>query len=140
MNDHLSQLAASEGLELRRPSFRTNSHLAMAAALFARDEGAPEPFRTNVYKAYWQQGRNIGLRDVVLEIAAESGLDRERLGVVLDDARYEPELAAVYDECHRHGITGVPSHIIGRYLVVGAQPYEALEGAYRRALSEEASE
>src|SRR5262249_56030402 len=33
----------------------------------------------------------------------------------------------------RYGITGVPTFVIDRYGVVGAQPYEALEGLVQKA-------
>ena len=127
LGEHLEQMASEEGLDMSRPPFRSNSHLAMAADLFARDAGLQEPYHSNMFKAYWQEHRNIGLRDVVLEVAGASGLDTAELSKALDDGRYEAEMAAVYDECGQYGINGVPTFIIGRYMVVGAQPYEMLE-------------
>lgn len=135
-NDHLMQLAAEAGIEMSRPDFRTNSHLALVADAFARERGQVEPFHTRMLEAYWQQHRNIGLREVVLDVARESGLDVDELGRAIDDGRYEAELAEVYDECNRYGINSVPSFIIGRYLIVGAQPYEVFEKALRLTLEE----
>ena len=40
----------------------------------------------------------------------------------------------------RYGITGVPTFVAGRYGVVGAQPYEALEKLVEKAESEPAAE
>ncbi len=136
--EHLQQMADEEGLDMSRPPFRSNSHLAAAADLFARDKGLQEPFHTSMFKAYWTDHRNIGLREVVLDVAEASGLDRAELSGALDDGRYEEELAAVYDECGRYGISGVPTFIIGRYMVVGAQPYDVLERALTLAEEEEA--
>jgi predicted DsbA family dithiol-disulfide isomerase len=130
-------MAKDEGLEMSRPPFRSNSHLAMIADAFARDCGLQEPFHTNMFQAYWQRHRNIGQRDVVLDVARDSGLDVAELEKAMDDGRYEPELAAVYEDCNRYGITGVPTFIIGRYMVVGAQPYEMLERALALAEAEE---
>src|SRR5689334_22699025 len=138
LGEHLQHMAEEEGLEMSRPPFRSNSHLAAAADLFARDKGLQEPFHTNMFKAYWQDHRNIGLREVVLDVAGASGLDVAELAQALDDRRYEDELAGVYDECGQYGITGVPTFIIGRYMVVGAQPYEVLERALTLASEEEA--
>ena len=137
LGDRLEAMAREEGLEMSRPPFRTNSHLAQAADLYARDNGGQEPFHTNMFKAYWQAHRNIGQREVVLDVARDSGLDVAGLEKALDEGRYESELAEVYDECGRYGINGVPTFIIGRYMVVGAQPYEALEAALRKAEEEE---
>ncbi|MHB8619227.1 MAG: DsbA family oxidoreductase [Chloroflexota bacterium] len=136
-SDNLQRMAADEGLTMNRPAVRANSHLALIAGAFAQDCGRPEPFHKNMLDAYWQQQRNISLREVVLDVARESGLDAEELARAIDERRYEAELAAVYDECHRYGISGVPTFIIGRHMVVGAQPYEVLEMAYNKAVEDE---
>ena len=137
LGEQLQRMARDEGLEMSRPPFRSNSHLAMVADLFARDRGQQEPYHSNMFKAYWQDHRNIGQREVVLDVARESGLDTAELEKALDNGRYEAEMAAVYDECGQHGINGVPTFIIGRYMVVGAQPYEMLERALTLAEQEE---
>ncbi len=136
LGEYLAAMAREEGLEMSRPPFRSNSHLAMVADLYARDVGLWEPFHTNMFKAYWQQHRNIGDRQVVLDVARDSGLDVVELEKALDDQRYEPEMAEVYDECGRYGINGVPTMIVGRYKVTGAQPYDVLEQALKRAEEE----
>jgi predicted DsbA family dithiol-disulfide isomerase len=140
LGEHLQHMADEEGLDMSRPPFRSNSHVAMAADLFARDQGLQEPYHTNMFKAYWQDHRNIGQRDVVLDVARQSGLDADELAKALDDGRYEQELADVYDECGQYGINGVPTFIIGRYMVVGAQPYEVLERAFSLAEQEDKAE
>lgn len=139
LGEHVQQMADDEGLDMSRPPFRANSHVAAAADLFARDKGLQEPFHTNMFKAYWQEHRNIGQRDVVLDVARASGLDAAELEQALEEGRYESELADVYDECGRYGISGVPTFIIGRYMVVGAQPYDVLERALKLAAEEESS-
>jgi len=131
-------MAAQESLEMSRPPFRANSHLAMIADAFAAEQGQQEPFHTNMFRAYWQDHRNIGERQVVLDVAGESGLDVAALEKAIDDGTYEWKLAAVYDECNGYGINSVPTFIIGRYMVVGAQPYEMLERALELAEQEAA--
>ena len=137
LGEHVAHMAEEEGLDMSRPPFRANSHLALVADMFARDGGLQEPFHTNMFKAYWQEHRNIGDRQVILDIAQQSGLNPTELEAAIDDGRYEQELAAVYDECNSYGISGVPTFIIGRYMVVGAQPYEMLERALELAKQEE---
>ena len=114
---------------MSRPDIRANSHIALMADAFARDAGMPEPFHSNMLAAYWRDHRNIGQREVVLDVASASDLDVAELERALDEGRYEQELVGVYDEVARHGTNGVPTFIIGSYVIVGAQPYEVLERA-----------
>ena len=58
-------------------------------------------------------------------IAAKCGLDPDELGEALADGRYEPLLDRRRAEAEEIGINAIPAHIFGgRYLVVGAHPYE----------------
>jgi len=44
----------------------------------------------------------------------------------LDERRYEPLLDRYREEAISLGINAIPAHIVGqRYLLIGAQPYEA---------------
>src|SRR5438093_4950675 len=60
LGDHVARMAEEEGLDMSRPPFRANSHVALVADMFARDRGLQEPFHSNMFKAYWQEHRNIG--------------------------------------------------------------------------------
>jgi len=75
-----------------------------------------------LYQAYFLEGRDIGRRDVLLEIAGEIGLDAAALAVQFDD---DTEIAAVHEEnarAHRLGINGVPAFSFSGSLVIsGAQ-------------------
>jgi predicted DsbA family dithiol-disulfide isomerase len=60
-------------------------------------------------------GSGVGLDPVELRLA----LDEGRFEKILDDSRRQAESA---------GINAIPAHIFGgRYLVVGAHPYEAFK-------------
>jgi len=121
---------------MSRPELRSNSHIALLADAFARDAGKQEPFHSNMLAAYWRDHKNIGQRQVVLDVARDSGLDVPELEKALDEGRYEQEIVEAYDDANRYGINGVPAFIIGRYLIMGAQPYETLEEALRLAEQE----
>ncbi|MGH2363055.1 MAG: DsbA family oxidoreductase [Chloroflexota bacterium] len=136
-DDHIAAMAREAGVEMSRPDFRTSSHLALVADAFARDQGQVNPFHENMLHAYWTEHRNIGLLEVVLDVAAASGLNAPELRAAIEDGRYEAELAEVYDECNRYGINGVPTFLVGRYMVVGAQPYDVLERALKLAREDE---
>jgi predicted DsbA family dithiol-disulfide isomerase len=73
------------------------------------------------------EGRAIGDRDTLVELAAEVGIDAERARATLDSEEFADEVRADEREAGELGITGVPFFVINRrYAVSGAQPPELL--------------
>ena len=59
-------------------------------------------------------------------IAAGAGLDPADQQRGLDEGRYEALLDRYREEAMAMGINAIPAHVVGqRYLLLGAQPYEA---------------
>jgi predicted DsbA family dithiol-disulfide isomerase len=80
-----------------------------------------------VYAAYFEQGRDIGDLDVLVDLASAVGLDRDALrALLLSDAAQEQVLAdAAWAQ--GAGISGVPFFIVNdRYAWSGAQPPDAI--------------
>ena len=102
-----------------------NSRLAMEASEFARDQGKYDAFSEKVFHAYFTEARDIGKRDVVMELAGAAGLDVEALQDALLQGRYAQRLREANEEGSRYHITGVPAFIINeKHMIVGAQPLE----------------
>lgn len=85
--------------------------------------------------AFFEQGLNIGERDVLVEIAAAAGLpaDATRRAIGSDLARQ----AVVTREAQvrSSGLNAAPGFLLNRrLLVVGAQPAESLVNAFDRAM------
>jgi predicted DsbA family dithiol-disulfide isomerase len=85
-----------------------------------------------LFKAKFEQGRNIGDRTVLLDIAEEAGMDRKVVealfaaGADIDSVKEEIGMA------REMGITGVPCFILdNKYAVMGAQSVDVLTGALR---------
>lgn len=132
-HEHLKMLAAGAGLVFNPPPVVANTHLALEASEFAREHGAFEKLHRRLFEAYFQEGVNIGDAEALIGLARESGLEAEELRRVLAEHSYVERLAETAREAHRLGITGVPTFIVGRWAVVGAQPYDVLRDAALRA-------
>ena len=80
-----------------------------------------------VYAAYFEQGRDIGDLDVLVDVAGAVGLDRAALrALLLSDAGQEQVLADVR-WAQEAGISGVPFFIVdNKYAWSGAQPPDAI--------------
>jgi predicted DsbA family dithiol-disulfide isomerase len=131
----LEAMAMGLDLPFHVPDFVANSHLALQVGEFARDLGAEahRAVHAALYRAYFVEGRNLGRREDVLDVAESAGLDREAVERALEDGRYEDELERATAEAERYEITGTPTFLFGRFKVVGAAPLSVMRDACRRA-------
>lgn len=130
-------LAEQRKMGLKLPPVQPRSRKALEAAEFAREQGRFDVFHEALFRAFFQDGRDIGQTEVLLKIGEQVGLDRDALRQVLATDRYKEKILQDQAEATRLGITGVPTYVVdGRYFVVGAQPYEALKQAVEKALKE----
>ena len=138
ISSRIREIADDLELPVRIPEFIPNSHEALQVAEFARDMGEDAFGRVHeaLFRAYFVRGRNFGKRDVLLDVAEAAGLDREAVGMALEDERYEDELRRAAEEAERYHVTGTPTFLFGRFKVVGAAPGEVLEEAYQRAVAD----
>jgi len=84
-------------------------------------------------QAYHGEGRNPGATDVLLDLAAQVGLDTTEAAAVLADGRYTDEVRAAEREWQQAGIQSVPAVVIDRrHLISGGQPAEVFEQALRQ--------
>jgi predicted DsbA family dithiol-disulfide isomerase len=87
-----------------------------------------------LFKAYFEEGRDIGDLDTLVEVAAQAGVDETeaRHFLASDDGRQEVVASDVY--ARRLGINGVPCFIVNRkYAVSGAQPPSAFVEVFNLA-------
>ena len=84
-------------------------------------------------KAYFTDGLNPGDHAVLLQRAAEAGLDIEAARTVLDSDTYAYEVRQIETLYQQHGIQSVPAIIINdKHLISGGQPVEVFEQALRQ--------
>ncbi|HLA63564.1 MAG TPA: DsbA family oxidoreductase [Rhodothermales bacterium] len=134
--------AAADGLDLqfdRAQSVNTlEAHRLMRLAL---REGGPDVQRAlaeGLFRAYFTDGLNVADPDVLADLAAEAGLDRERAAAYLATDEGAEEVEKEIAHAQRLGIRAVPTFVFdGRYAVQGAQPtstfLQVLEEVQREA-------
>ncbi len=85
-----------------------------------------------LFRAYFTDNENVADRDVLVRIAAETGLDGDAARRILDANEYADEVRALEDRWQQAGIHSVPATIVnGQYLISGGQPPEVFESALR---------
>ncbi len=135
LRSRVLEMGQEAGLKLEFGSRISNSRLALQVAEFAKEKGRFKEYHDAVFRAYWQEGKDIGDREQLLPLAAQAGLDIQELKSYLESDRAATSLQQYLEEAMKYGISGVPTFIIGNKMVVGAQPYEVLEGILRQQLS-----
>ena len=140
MDAYMRNFAAQFGIDDFVPRERIpNTRRALALAEVARDEGKLDAFRERTMDAHWRDGRDIENDDVLRTIARETGLPDDAVERS-KDPKYLERIDATREEAHAAGIHGIPTFLLGRYKISGAQPYEAFvalaehAGAKRRSL------
>lgn len=143
-NASVYPMARSLGMALRLPPVQPRSRKALEAAEYAREEGRFDEMHTALFKAFFEDGKDIGEEGVLLEAGAAVGLDREGLRAALEEGRYTEKVLADEELARRLGVESVPTMLVGlagepleeAEAIVGAQPYGGrLESAVERALS-----
>lgn len=138
-------MARERGMTLRLPPVQPRSRRALEAAEFAREQGRFDAMHTALFRAFFEEGRDLNDPEVLREVGAGVGLDPEELRRALDEGRYTSKVLADERLAHELGVTAVPTLLVGRAdapleraeAVSGAQPYEQVRAAVERALEGE---
>ena len=126
MRTHLETMAAEVGLTMKPRDVIINSRRALGAAEFAREQGKFDTMHHALLKAHWEGTGRLENVDDLVRIGTEVGLDPDELRAAIDEDRYATLIDENRAEAESVGINAIPAHIFGRrYLVLGAQPYEA---------------
>ncbi len=123
----------AEGLPYGNRSMTYNSRLAQELGAWADTQPGGEAIHDALFRAYFVDGRNIGDPEVLVEIAAAVGLPAGGAREVLEKRTHQAAIDADWEKSRQYGVTGVPTFVAGNQVVVGAQPYEALEDLVRQA-------
>ena len=87
---------------------------------------------TALFKANFEEGRNVGDPAVLLDIAEAAGLDRALVDALLTGDADKAEVQGEIEAARQMGVNGVPFLIFDQqYAVSGAQTPDVLAGALR---------
>jgi predicted DsbA family dithiol-disulfide isomerase len=127
MRDRVKQAAEEAGLPFIDRLKTYNSRLAQELGKWAESNDKGDPFHHAVFKAYFADGTNIAKIPALLDIAASVGLPREGSEAVLVKRTFKAKVDEDWSLSHKNGITAVPTFMMNKDRLVGAQPYEMLE-------------
>ncbi len=99
--------------------FPVNTLLPMRAATAALEMGVHDQFVEPVFKAMWEESRNIGEADVLTSVLNNAGLDGAALVEAAQDQAIKDKLAANTQAVVDRGAFGIPTMFIGDDMYFG---------------------
>lgn len=139
-NASVHPMAALRGLAVRLPPVQPRSRKALEAAAFARAAGRFGPMHRALFRAFFEEGADIGDPAVLAGIGRGAGLDPGALSAALEDGRHEAEVLADRARALALGVRAVPTLLVaiegaggGHLVLSGARPYEEVRAAVEEA-------
>ena len=121
----LIEHAATAGVELNLAAVRRTPNTLDAHRVihWAGLEGRQTHAVAGLFRALWQEGRDIGDLPTLADIAASAGLDRAMTLRLLQSDADSDDIRARDQHARDRGVSGVPTFIIAnRHVLQGAQP------------------
>jgi len=131
----MADWARYEGLEIVSPSvFPVNSVRAMRGCFYAIDQGKISAYARNCFEAYWLHDKDISQQDLLGNLAADAGLDREGFLAAINDEDYKQKLFSATDEAIARGVFGSPTFFLDyEDMYFGNDRLELIRAAIERA-------
>ncbi len=124
MQRHIQEVGTPLGIAFRFDLIRRtpNTRAAHALLAFAAESGQQDAMMGALFRAYFEEGADIGDPKVLVAVGAAQGLDESRIRGALADRRHYPQILAHEQQAQQWGISGVPTFIFDRrYAISGAQ-------------------
>jgi predicted DsbA family dithiol-disulfide isomerase len=134
MQDHMTRVAAGDGLDFRFDLARSGSTFDAHRLLhLAAEHGLQDAMKERLMRAYLTEGELIGDPEVLERLAVAAGLPRSEVLELLAGDRFAAEVRADERTAAELGIHAVPFFVVDRALgASGAQPPEVLGEMLRR--------
>jgi predicted DsbA family dithiol-disulfide isomerase len=138
-HDNLRRLGAEVGVPFAFDKIKRSPNTLDAHRLigWSASAGVQAAVVDRLFKAYFVEGRDLGDRKVLVEIAADCGLDAERVQALFADDADVGRVRQEIEQAQSMGVSGVPFFIFGgRVGVPGAQEPSVLRQAMAQARRE----
>jgi predicted DsbA family dithiol-disulfide isomerase len=142
MFQHVADAGAADGLafDFERIAAHPNTRDAHRLVLLAQEAGIGREMAEALFRANFQEGRDIGKTGVLADVAAGVGLDRDRVARFLAGDQLSRVVDESQTEAKALGVNGVPFFVMeGKYAFSGAQPLETFVAVLDRVRSMDAA-
>ena len=138
LDAQVAQAAAAAGLPIRHDLMQRTPNTLAAHRLiqFAAEHRRQNEMVDALFTAYFVNGRDIGDRATLIELAEGAGLDRAAATEFVDSGRLAQEVQAEDRAVRQAGLSGVPTFVLERHVLFsGAVPPDVFAEALIKAKS-----
>jgi predicted DsbA family dithiol-disulfide isomerase len=140
---NVTGIGAQEGIEFDFEAIDVSPNTLDAHRLIrwatSAGSGVQHKVARRLFELYFEEGRNIGERGVLVDVARECGMDATLVDTLLASNADTDEVRAEIDTAARMGVRGVPCFLLeGKYAVMGAQDADTLADAIRQVAAAKA--
>jgi predicted DsbA family dithiol-disulfide isomerase len=128
----MKQMAFDLGLPFGEVVNIYNTRLAQELGCWAESKNKGEAFHTAAFAIYFVKSKNLADREVLEDIAVSIGLDGKETRDVLEQRIFKDYVDADWQLAVDNAITAVPTFMMNRERLVGAQSYEKLKSLMLR--------
>ena len=136
--DHLVEQGESAGIRFRFDKIRhvPNTLPVHQLMQLAETLGVDQTvLAEDLMSAFFEDGRNIGEREVLIDIAEPHGMSAQETGKAVSSDQLRQMVISRESQVRASGLLGAPGFLINRrLLVVGAQPTDSIVNAFDRAM------
>ena len=121
---HWAELCGATVAPTARDLARSDTRLALQAALVARDEGHFAEYHHAAYRARWAEPRDLSERDVVRQLLSDAGLDGDAALARAESPELVGRLERDTRDAIDRGVFGVPTLFVGDEMFWGNDRFE----------------
>jgi predicted DsbA family dithiol-disulfide isomerase len=120
------RIAKETGVALRVPEYWLDSAAVLEGAEFARERGKFADYHEVVWKAAFEEGKDIGDRPTLIGIAESVGLPGNELAAALEAGTFTTRVKETESEAATFNVVGYPTFMLGTFPLIGIQPAETM--------------
>jgi predicted DsbA family dithiol-disulfide isomerase len=119
MIDQVTNSVKEMGLEYNlNKAIPANSYNAHRLSHFAKDKGVQNKMEERIFKAYFNEGKNIDDIPTLITIGKEIGLNPFEVRTILETTEYADDVNQDLSEAKQIGITSVPTYVFNSNTIV----------------------
>ncbi|MCK0470447.1 DsbA family protein [Halalkalibacter sp. APA_J-10(15)] len=137
--ENVEKMAAQVGLNFNFDQMVvTNTFDAHRLALYAHKKGLMQEMTDRILHAHFSEGKHIGDRSTLIQLATEVGLEQEAVSALLESKEMTELVRKDEQQASEYGIRSVPYFLINqKYAITGAQPTDVFVQSIKQILEQD---